>query len=61
VEDTFTREYNGLMVAVHLDQEVIAIAHDWRTPEDYMRIFAGGSYESGVQDAREAAAAVVYR
>ena len=24
-----------------------AIPHDWRTPEDYLRIFIGGSHEQG--------------
>jgi hypothetical protein len=43
-----------------LTQEVVAIAHDWRTPEDYKRIFAGGNHEPGIEDVREAASAVVY-
>jgi len=37
-----------------------AVAQDWWTPDEYYRIFSGGSHEQKVQSAREAVSAIVY-
>ena len=36
-----------------------AVAHHWRTPGDYRRIFTGGNHGQGTEDIRDAVSSVV--